>query len=380
MTPIEELVHALVAKRGPLTFAEYQDLVLYHPDHGYYSGAARAGWRGDYLTSSELDTAFGELWSAGLRQVWAACGAPRHFEVLEVGPGEGGLAAGLIRAAEGGWAAALSLRLIEPLPAVAERQKARLAGAGRCSWAASLDELPLAPAGCVIANEVLDNVPVHLLSARNGDLTELHVARRDGDLELRPAPLSPPAAAALRSGLWDPPSPGRDVAVSPRATSLILAAAGSVEQGAVILVDYGHEAGERGAEIVCYSAAGVDDRPLERPGAKDITVHVDWTAARRALDTTGATVTGPVKQREVLHALGAGAMQEKLRARHVSALHEGRGADAVRALSRRSALGGLTDPAGLGGMGVVMGCKGIGPPQWMTDSGDAARLEGSTES
>ncbi|CAN5691044.1 SAM-dependent methyltransferase [soil metagenome] len=372
MTPLEELIHALVASRGPITFAEYQDLALYHPAHGYYSEAGRAGWRGDYLTSPELDAAFGELWAGGLRQVWEACGAPESFPVVEIGPGEGGLAAGILGAAEGRWASALVLHLVEPSPALARRQRARLAGERRCSWASSLATLRPARAGCVIANEVLDNLPVHIFTLAAGDIAELHVASRDGALVLLSAPPSPAARAALRSGLWDPPSPGRDVAVSPGATRLTMAAAAWVLRGAVVFIDYGREQRGPRPDVVCYSPTGTDDRPLERPGAKDITVQVDWPATRLTLESAGATVAGPVRQRDVLRALGANAVEGRLRDAHDRALAEGRGADAVRALSRRSALAVLADPDGLGALGVLTACKGIGLPGWTREAGHAS--------
>jgi SAM-dependent MidA family methyltransferase len=134
----------------------------------------------------------------------------------------------------------------------------------------------------------------------------------------------------------------------------------------VVLVDYGDsEEGlaERPAgTLLCYSDTGVDDRYLERPGTKDITVHANWSALKRAFDDAGAPVAGPTSQRKVLKSLGADAIQDRLTAEADNALQAGSGAEGVRALSRRGALGALLHPAGLGGFGVLVAHRGIPAP------------------
>ncbi|MGH2729464.1 MAG: class I SAM-dependent methyltransferase, partial [Actinomycetota bacterium] len=89
-TTLVDLVRERVRADGPMTFADYMSLALYDPDFGYYaSGAERTGWRGHFLTSSELDPAWAALWARGFEQIWDGCGRPDHFTLVEVGPGEG---------------------------------------------------------------------------------------------------------------------------------------------------------------------------------------------------------------------------------------------------------------------------------------------------
>jgi SAM-dependent MidA family methyltransferase len=137
----------------------------------------------------------------------------------------------------------------------------------------------------------------------------------------------------------------------------------------VVLVDYGAEAADLAARpagtLLAYSASGVDDAVLESPGTKDVTMHANWTALARAMEAAGLTVTGPTSQREVLRALGLDELHEGLKADHDRALGDGRGADAVRALSRRQALGALADPSGLGRLEVIVGTKGMEPPEFV---------------
>jgi SAM-dependent MidA family methyltransferase len=132
-----------------------------------------------------------------------------------------------------------------------------------------------------------------------------------------------------------------------------------------VFVDYGAESSElmtrpRGT-LVAYSAGGASEDLLARPGEQDLTAHANWTVVRQTCESLGLSVRGPIPQREALLALGAREAAADLRAEHSRAAAEGRGADAVRALSRRSALGAVLDPGGLGGLGVLTATKGIEP-------------------
>jgi SAM-dependent MidA family methyltransferase len=153
------------------------------------------------------------------------------------------------------------------------------------------------------------------------------------------------------------------------AESLARRAGSLLARGAVVLVDYGASAAELAARptgsLVAYSAAGVDEDVLERPGEKDLTSHANWTSLAVALASAGLTVAGPRSQRDVLLDLGARALADDLKKSHADALAGGRGAEAVRALSRRQALGALTDPGGLGGLEVIAGLAGVAAPAWL---------------
>ncbi|MFN2388263.1 MAG: class I SAM-dependent methyltransferase [Actinomycetota bacterium] len=373
MTPLEGVVLDRIRSEGPMPFAAYMQLALYHPRHGYYgSGAPRTGWGGHFVTSSELDPAYAQLWLRGVEQIWIALERPAPFEIVEVGPGEGGFAHAFLSALAGcdALAAAASYRLVERVPAVAERQRAKLDGFGRVSWSRSLPEVPRAPAGCVLANEVLDNLPVHLVEMRGGELLELCVGAGADGLELvARAPSSPHLQAFLaRLGVELPESHRFEVPLA--AEALIARAASAFERVGLILVDYGDDAQAlarhpRGS-LVCYSGPVADDDPLDAPGSKDITCHVNWTAVTARCRAAGLDVHGPVRQTEVLRALGLGDLDAGLRAEHTTALAKGQGTRAVRALSRRQALGALADPGGLGSLDVVVGLRPPGRLDFMS--------------
>jgi SAM-dependent MidA family methyltransferase len=98
---------------------------------------------------------------------------------------------------------------------------------------------------------------------------------------------------------------------------------------------------------------------LDRPGEKDITSHANWDVVASALGSAGFEVTSPTPQNKVLRSLGLSSLEESLAERQRKLTAEGRGADALRTLSRRQALGALSDPTGLGGLDVMTGRRGF---------------------
>ena len=364
MTELRALLLEELDSTGPVTFATFQDTVLYHPEHGYYSqGAERSGWAGHFLTSAELDPAFGALWAVGFRRTWESLGAPDEFEIVEIGPGEGGFAHSVLDAVRGDFAGALSYRLVERLPKLVERQMARLNAFDNVVWSPSIEAVAGIEAGCVFANEVLDNLPVHLLELRNGALVELFVAAEARKLVLRSGPPSDPALEDLVAAAGLPLEDGHRIEVGLAAVDFTRAAARAVRRGSIVLVDYGVTWAELGGRpsgtLLSYSSAGTDEDVLDRPGEKDITSHANWDLSRLALEREGWRVTGPTPQGRVLRDLGLGDLQESFAARHRELAATGRGPEAVRALSRHQALGALADPAGLGGLQVLRGSKGV---------------------
>ena len=370
MTPTEKIVAERIRERGPISFAEFMELALYHPEHGYYSAdRPRTGWRGHFLTSPELDPAFGELWCAGFRRVWEQCGSPEEFSIFEIGPGEGGFAHAVLDAATEPFASALRYRLIERNPRTRERQARRIGRRDNVEWATSIEDLPSAEAGVVFANEVLDNLPVHVIESHRGLPHELCVdVDDDGRLTLTLEPLSDARLLEL-VGTVDLPD-GHRVELSLHALPFLKSLEGAIDKGALVFVDYGLEAEELGSRpggtVVAYSAEGVDDSVLDRPGERDITCHVNWSTIRAVLGSIGCAPHGPRSQRTVLRALGAQDVDARLRAAHGDALGAGRGGDAVRALSQRQSLNALLDPGGLGSLGVLVGTKGIAPPDFIS--------------
>ncbi|MDQ3955597.1 MAG: SAM-dependent methyltransferase [Actinomycetota bacterium] len=369
MNPLEGLLRELIDARGPLTFAEYMELALYHPDHGYYSRPdPQTGFGGHFVTSAELGPEFGALWAGALEDLWTACGSPSPFHVVEVGPGEGGLAAGLLAAARGDFADALHLHLVERSPARTKRQRTAL-GDVRVVWHDSLERVPPGVA-CVVANEVLDNLPVHVVERAGDDVLEICVDAGNTGLEER---LLPPRDHGVleRARRLDLPD-GTRAEIGTAAEEFVKACADLVTRGAMFFIDYGLSPEERASRprgtVVAYSPGSADALVLRQPGERDITAHADWAAVETSLRKAATEVVGPVRQRSFLRALGIGDLDDALKQDHDSALAAGHGVDALRALARRQVLGALMDPGGLGGLQLVAGFKGVGIPKWLAPS------------
>lgn len=366
MTSLRRTIEGEIATWGPISFARFMDLALYHPDYGYYArGVQRTGWRGDFVTSPELDPAFGALWAGAFEELWRNCGRPAGFDLIELGPGEGRFAAAVLANADGAFAAALRVTLVERMPSAAARQRAALGDDRRVAWRRSLRDVGLVTAGCVFANEVLDNAPVHLVERRAGELRELRVGIRDGEFMFVESPAGAAIDRYMRDSDMSLPE-GHRSEVGLAAVNLARDAGRTVEQGAVVFVDYGDSgpalAARPAGSLLCYSAAGVDDLPLADPGQKDITAHVNWTAIAGALAESGAEVAGPVTQRHVLHRLGLNGVLNDLK----TATYAASGAAVIRTLSRRGALATLAAPSGLGALGVLVGSRKTAPPQFVT--------------
>ena len=330
------------------------ELALYHPEHGYYSsGVVRTGRAGHFITSAELDPSFGELWAHGLEQVWESCGRPDPFEVVEIGGGEGGFAAAVLEAAT----VPLSYRLVERVEEVEQRQRQRLSNFSCVSWGRTIDDVVAGSAHFVVAIEVLDNMPVHVIERVGGDLREIYV---DVSLEEVSGPLSRPELESFGNGLEE----GERREVGLDAIGMAIKMARSVGRGVACFIDYGYEGPGR-QTLVSYSGAGPSSDLLAAPGERDITAHVNWNSIGSALREEGLEVSSPVPQAAVLRAMGAAELDRRLHELHETALAKGKGAEAVRALSRRHALRALLDKGGLGGLQVVTGYHGITKPQWL---------------
>lgn len=354
-----------------MPFAAFMQIALYDSQHGYYSaGAQRTGWRGHFITSPELDPSFGTLWANAFRDVWVACGSPSKFEVVEIGPGEGGFAQAVLQAADGSFREALTYRLVERTPAVRERQEQLLGAMDNVVWTASVTELPDIPFGCVFANEILDNLPIHLVEMRDEEIHELCVGEEEGELVFVARPPSNPELMDFLDRTGVKLAEGERGEVTLAAESLVARVTARLGAGAVVFVDYGMEAdqiAERGGSLVAYSSSGADTDVLSSPGERDITAHANWTSVVQALQRVGMSVTGPVGQRDVLMALGARDLDVLFKQGYDRAIAEARGADAVSFISRRQALGALLDPGGLGGLQVVAGLKAIVTPAFLSE-------------
>lgn len=163
----ELLIRGEIERNGPISFARFMELALYHPEHGYYaSGRASIGRRGDFFTNVSVGPLFGKLLAAQFAEIWEKLGQPDDFTVVEQGAHDGVFAADVLNALRRSASecfAATSYIILEPFPIWQERQQENLRDfSGKISWLESIDQL--APfAGVHFSNELFDSLPVHLI-------------------------------------------------------------------------------------------------------------------------------------------------------------------------------------------------------------------------
>ena len=300
-----------IGSTGPIPFESFMRLALYHPRHGYY--ATRVPGQGShYGTSPSLSPWFGRLVMRELRRMWEALGCPDPFTVVEVGPGRADLAASAIAAA-GPLSDALRWRFVERFDAIAALQAERLGPvASRVEWSPHLGGPP-APAGCVLAHEVIDNFPVHLLeTTADGGTRELYVDL-DGDrLVERLGPLSTDslAEAARAAGpQLGALRPGSRFEICGDLEGWCRDASHAIARGYLLAIDYGDlepdlwRKNPRGT-VVTYGPEGFREDPLTDPGGRDITADVNFSAVGRLVERNGFVPQLFTTQREWLRSLG----------------------------------------------------------------------------
>jgi NADH dehydrogenase [ubiquinone] 1 alpha subcomplex assembly factor 7 len=311
----------------------------------YYATRDPFGAGGDFTTAPEISQMFGELVGLCLADLWNRAGRPDGAHYVELGPGRGTLAADALRAMR---SAGLEpeIALVETSPVLRRAQAERLAGA---RWHDDPATLPAERPLLVVANEFFDALPARQIVATERGWRERLVAC--GEHGFAPVAGPPIPASALPDHLRDAP-PGSVIEASPASLAVVRAIAERLrdQQGAALIVDYGHERSSAGETLQAVSRHVYAD-PWQAPGERDLTVHVDFEALGAAARAEGATVHGPVAQGAWLRALGIDA-----RAAALAAAQPAR-ADEIKATRDR-----LVEPVGMGSLFKVMALTGPGWP------------------
>lgn len=302
----------LVGSGGWISFAEYMDLVLYAPGLGYYSaGAQKFGPAGDFVTAPGLGSLFA---SCLARVAGAALDQLGGGVMLEIGGGTGALAADLL------WALRENpprqYLLLEVSADLRERQYAALAARvpellDRVQW---LDHLPAAPVtGVLIANEVLDALPVERFTMRDGKPWQLGVHLQDGHLCWSSVPAPPLLEAAVRTierDIGGRLPDGYCSEVSLRQPAWVASLAASLEKGLMLFTDYGYSRREyyhpqrTDGTLGCHYRHHWHADPFFVPGLQDITAWVDFSAVAQAAAAAGLGIAAYTTQAHFLLATG----------------------------------------------------------------------------
>lgn len=306
---ILRLLNDEIRAQGPISFARFMEQALYQPEHGYYArGPERLGRGGDFFTASDVGALFGACLARQLVEMDALLGKPSSFHYVEHGAGRGLLARDVKDALDErapDVAARLSVELIDTSRGM------RSAAAGRLPTARVAAEGPaqLRGAGCVVAVELLDALPVHRVRRRGIALFEVSVGEEGGQLvEVETIPGEAVSAWADRYGAA--PVDGDEAEVCLALGEALAVLAASIDRGFVVIVDYGHEGPQlygpahRRGTLLAYHRHRANEDYLVRVGEQDLTAHVNLTALRMEAAEHGLDLAGITSQDRFLIANG----------------------------------------------------------------------------
>jgi SAM-dependent MidA family methyltransferase len=344
-----EIAAEIAEQGGAIPFSRFMELALYAPKLGYYSGgAAKLGRDGDFTTAPEISPLFG----ATLARAAAAIMAQSGPNIIEFGAGTGKLAHDVLTALGQQGVAVERYTIIELSGELRARQQEALKDFHQVRW---LNAFPDSFQGVVLANEVLDAMPVELV-VKEGDrwrrqlvtIEDGRFAWTSGELDaalLEQVARQIPDAAQLQDGYLTEVHP---VACGfMRTLAAMFKARGS--RGAAILVDYGFPAREYyfdercSGTLMCHYRHHAHPDPFYLPGLQDLTAHVDFTAMALAAQDAGLDVLAYMSQAAFLLACGIGDL-----------LLQTDPEDALRYLPQSKAVQKLVSPAEMGELFKVL--------------------------
>jgi SAM-dependent MidA family methyltransferase len=349
-------IRAEIERDGPMPFARFMDLALYDPDGGYYRATeARPGRAGDFLTAPEIHPVFGWALAGLLDEAWGRLGRPRPFVLREHGAGTGTLALAILERlgrTGSGLRDAIAYDPLEVEPGRLETIADRLAAAGAADRLLAPDRRDGPVVGIVLANEVLDALPVHRVRQRGTRLVEIAVGLDGGafvDVEVEP---SSPALAARLAAEGIELADGQAAEICLDLDRWVAGTAAGLERGLLLLIDYGAPAAElydpvrrRDGTLMAYLRHRASHEPYAHIGRQDLTAHVDVTAVERAAAAAGLSQLATTTQAELLVGLGTEGLLREVQEDSATSLES--------YLELRSALMRLLDPSAMGRFRVM---------------------------
>ena len=310
---ITRICREIEAHQGWLSFERYMEMALYEPGLGYYSaGSRKLGADGDFITAPEISPLFSRCVASQSAQVLSAIGGG---DVLEFGAGSGVMAAEVL----------LELERLQQLPAryfildvsadLRARQRATLEERAphllaRVQW---LDALPEAFEGVMLANEVLDAMPVQRFRIRANDVNALGVTWQLGRLDWSEVRAPTSVANAVRAIERDLgyAFPDRYTSeINLHLPAWIAGVAAVLKRGVALLIDYGlprrdyYRLDRNEGTLLCHFRHRFHDDALVNVGLQDIGAWVDFTAVAAAAADAGLRVAGYCTQSQFLMGTG----------------------------------------------------------------------------
>lgn len=328
---------------GWIPFSRFMELALYAPGLGYYSGgAAKLGRDGDFTTAPEMSPLFGQT----LAHVVADLIGKTTPQIMEFGAGTGKFARDMLTELAAMGVAVHRYSIVELSGELRARQQQTLRGFPQVTW---LDQFPAVYSGVVLGNEVLDAMPVQLVTKTPQGWRERGIGLAPKKFVYRDRPCDPALLAQIPNADLLPE--GYLTEVHPIALGFVRTLADMLRAGfdytghggAALLIDYGFPAHEyylpqrSEGTLMCHYRHHAHADPFYLPGLQDITAHVDFSAIARTAVNSGLDVLTYTGQAAFLIDAGIGDLLQRVPA-----------TDRLRYLPRANELQKLTSPAEMG--------------------------------
>jgi SAM-dependent MidA family methyltransferase len=298
---IERIRDEIDSHSGWISFERFMEMALYEPGLGYYSaGSTKLGEAGDFVTAPEISPLFSRCLANQAREVLENLGGG---DILEIGAGSGVMAADVL--AELHRVTALPNRyfILEVSADLRERQRTRLAELpdevkSRVQW---LDHWPDELRGVVLANEVLDAMPVQRFRIRSDVVNCIGVTWQLGQLdwsEVKADAVLEKRVREIEQELGERFPDGYGSEINMRLPSWVQSLALSMSAGVAILIDYGlprsqyYRQERNEGTLLCHYRHRFHDDALVRVGVQDIGAWVDFTAVAEAASNADMSVAG----------------------------------------------------------------------------------------
>ncbi|MBM0107666.1 SAM-dependent methyltransferase [Steroidobacter sp. S1-65] len=310
---VQRIGAAIEAAGGWISFERFMEMALYEPGLGYYSaGATKLGSEGDFVTAPEISPLFSRCLANQCVQVLDAVAGG---QVLELGAGSGVMAADVLSELDQQGKAPSRYLILEVSADLRERQRSLLQHRvphliERIEW---LDSLPEEFRGVLIANEVLDALPVQRFRIRGLQVNQLGVTWQFGRLEWSEVHADAALESAVREiefNLGEPFADGYTSEINLRLQPWIAGIGASMREGAALFIDYGlprrqyYAPNRSQGTMLCHFRHRFHDDPLINVGVQDIGSWVDFTAVAESAVAAGMSVAGYTTQAHFLIGTG----------------------------------------------------------------------------
>jgi SAM-dependent MidA family methyltransferase len=310
---VERIRDAIDAQNGWISFARFMEMALYEPGLGYYSaGAVKLGRAGDFVTAPEISPLFSRCLANQCVEVFDRIGIA---DILELGAGSGAMAADILLELEAQQRLPARYFILEVSADLRERQRATIASRApqqldRVQW---LDAWPVDLRGVVLANEVLDAMPVERFCIRGTQVNSIGVTWQLGRLDWSETHANPQLEAAVRAieasrGAALPDGYCSEINV--RLGAWMQGFAAALAQGVALFIDYGlpraqyYRDDRSDGTLLCHYRHRFHGDPLILVGAQDIGAWVDFTAVAEAASEVGFGIAGFATQAHFLMGCG----------------------------------------------------------------------------